>query len=74
MLVTFANLFFSGNVLAQDLSEIWQQIDDETGSPKAIIEIQINNSVTRRFINPPSQAIPPQENASISFLTLTSQL
>ena len=50
MLVTFANLFFSDNVLAQDLSGIWQQIDDETGSPKAIIEIQINNSVTRRFI------------------------
>ena len=29
---------------AQDLTGIWQQIDDKTGSPKALIEIQKDNN------------------------------
>ena len=51
LLVTFASLFFSGNVLAQDLSGTWQQIDDKTGSPKAIIEIHksSNNTFTEKL-------------------------
>lgn len=40
LLTALAGLVFSGNVLAQDLSGTWQQIDDKTGSPKAIIEIR----------------------------------
>ena len=39
LLAALAIVVFSGNVLAQDLSGTWQQIDDKTGSPKAIIEI-----------------------------------
>ena len=39
-LVTLAGLVLSGNLFAQDLSGTWQQIDDKTGSPKAIIEIR----------------------------------
>ena len=46
LLVTFASLFFSSNVLAQDLSGTWQQIDDKTGSPKAIIEIHKSSNNT----------------------------
>ena len=46
LLATVASLFFSGNVLAQDLSGTWQQIDDKTGSPKAIIEIRQNDNGT----------------------------
>ena len=34
---TFVGLLFSGSVFAQDLSGTWQQIDDKTGSPKALI-------------------------------------
>ncbi|MGA9698612.1 MAG: DUF2147 domain-containing protein, partial [Acinetobacter sp.] len=51
-LATFASLFFSGNVLAQDLSGTWQQIDDKTGSPKAIIEIrkESNNTFTGKIV------------------------
>jgi len=52
LLVTFASLFFSGNILAQDLSGTWQQIDDKTGSPKAIIEIHksSNNTFTGKVV------------------------
>ena len=52
LLVTFASLFFSGNVLAQGLSGTWQQIDDKTGSPKAIIEIHrsSNNTFTGKVV------------------------
>lgn len=51
LLATFVGLFFSGNVLAQDLSGTWQQIDDKTGSPKAIIEIrkESNNTFTGKI-------------------------
>ena len=52
LLVTFASLFFSGNVLAQDLSGTWQQIDDKTGSPKAIIETHksSHNTFTEKLL------------------------
>ncbi|CAB1209941.1 DUF2147 domain-containing protein [Acinetobacter bouvetii] len=50
-LATCIGLFFSGNVLAQDISGSWQQIDDKTGSPKAIIEIRkdTNNTYTGKI-------------------------
>ena len=64
LIVTFASLFFSGNVLAQDLSGIWQQIDDKTGSPKAIIEIRksSNNTFTGKIIKiTPRPGYTPRE-------------
>ena len=36
----------SGAVAAQDLSGMWQQIDDKTGSPKALIEIRKESNNT----------------------------
>ncbi|OTG67994.1 signal peptidase [Acinetobacter sp. ANC 4470] len=64
LIVTFASLFFSGNVLAQDLAGIWQQIDDKTGSPKAIIEIRknSNNTFTGKIIKiTPRPGYTPRE-------------
>jgi hypothetical protein len=45
-------VFFSGNVLAQDLSGTWQHIDDKTGSPEAIMEIHqsSNNTFTEKLL------------------------
>ena len=65
LLVTFASLFFSGNVLAQDLSGTWQQIDDKTGSPKAIIEIHksSNNTFIGKVVKiTPRIGYTPREN------------
>ena len=65
LLVTFASLFFSSNVLAQDLSGTWQQIDDKTGSPKAIIEIHksSNNTFTGKVVKiTPRIGYTPREN------------
>lgn len=36
----------SGSALAQDLTGTWQQIDDKSGSPKAIIEISKESNGT----------------------------
>ena len=41
LLATLASVLFSGNVFAEDISGIWQQIDDKTGAAKAIIKIDI---------------------------------
>lgn len=51
-LVTLAGLVLSGNLFAQDLSGTWQQIDDKTGSPKAIIEIrkEANDTFTGKIV------------------------
>ncbi|QXR19956.1 DUF2147 domain-containing protein [Acinetobacter variabilis] len=38
--------FMTGTIYAQDLTGIWQQIDDKTGSPKALIEIRQNSNGT----------------------------
>ena len=53
-------VFFSRNILAQDLSGTWQHIDDKTGSPKAIIETHksSHNTFTEKLLKSPSQAIP----------------
>lgn len=48
----FASIFVSTSIWAQDLAGTWQQIDDKTGSPKAIIEIrqEENNTYTGKII------------------------
>lgn len=38
--------FMTGTIYAQDLTGTWQQIDDKTGSPKALIEIRQNSNGT----------------------------
>ena len=35
-----ASLFTGSMAFAQELSGLWQQIDDKTGSPKALIEMK----------------------------------
>ncbi|WP_218672958.1 DUF2147 domain-containing protein, partial [Klebsiella pneumoniae] len=42
----FIAALMTGTAYAQDLTGIWQQIDDKTGSPKAIIEIRQNDNGT----------------------------
>jgi uncharacterized protein (DUF2147 family) len=67
LLATFVSLFFSGNVLAQDLSGTWQQIDDKTGSPKAIIEIrkEANNTFTGKITKvTPRPGYTPRETCN----------
>ena len=61
---TFVGLLFSGNVVAQDLSGTWQQIDDKTGSPKALIEIrqEANNTYAGKIIKvTPRPGYTPQK-------------
>lgn len=67
LLATFVGLFFSGNVLAQDLSGTWQQIDDKTGSPKALIEIrkEANNTYAGKIIKvTPRPGYTPQKSCN----------
>jgi len=40
LFATLASALFSTHVFAEDITGTWQQIDDKTGSPKAIIEIR----------------------------------
>ncbi|WP_407303508.1 DUF2147 domain-containing protein [Acinetobacter sp.] len=64
LLAAFVGLFFSGNVWAQDLSGTWQQIDDKTGSPKALIEIrkEANNTYAGKIIKvTPRPGYKPRE-------------
>jgi len=42
----FLAAVMSGSAFAQDLSGTWQQIDDKTGSQKAIIEIRKESNGT----------------------------
>ena len=52
LLATLASVLFSGNVFAEDISGIWQQIDDKTGAAKAIIKInkETNNTYTGKIV------------------------
>lgn len=53
-----------GSALAQDLTGVWQQIDDKTGSPKAIIEIrqESNETYTGKIIKvTPRPGYTPQK-------------
>jgi uncharacterized protein (DUF2147 family) len=54
----------TGSLYAQELSGLWQQIDDKTGSPKALIEIkaQPDGSYTGTIKKiTPRQGYVPQE-------------
>lgn len=42
----FIAAMMTGIAYAQDLTGTWQQIDDKTGSPKAVIEIRQNDNGT----------------------------
>ncbi|OTG75179.1 signal peptidase [Acinetobacter sp. ANC 4169] len=67
LLTALASLIFSGNVLAQDLSGTWQQIDDKTGSPKAIIEIRkdANDIYTGKIVKvTPRPGYTPQKTCN----------
>ncbi|OAL82202.1 signal peptidase [Acinetobacter sp. SFD] len=44
LVLMFFVTMMSGMIYAQDLTGTWQQIDDKTGSPKAIIEIRQNDN------------------------------
>lgn len=65
--------FFTGLViastaaLAQDISGTWQQIDDKTGSPKAVIEIrkESNNTFTGKIVKiTPRSGYTPRERCN----------
>lgn len=49
LLITLTTL--GSNVLAKDITGSWQQIDDKTGAPKAIIQIrkEANNTYTGKI-------------------------
>lgn len=67
LLAALASLAFSGNVLAQDLTGTWQQIDDKTGSPKAIIEIRkdTNDLYTGKIVKvTPRPGYTPQKTCN----------
>jgi uncharacterized protein (DUF2147 family) len=54
----------TGTAYAQDLSGTWQQIDDKTGSPKAIIDIrkEANNTFTGKIVKiTPRAGYTPRE-------------
>lgn len=60
-------IVISGSALAQDLSGIWQQIDDKSGSPKAIIEIrqEDNGTYTGKIIKiTPRPGYTPQKTCN----------
>ena len=65
--LALCSLAFSYSVLASDLSGTWQQIDDKTGSPKAIIEIrkEANNTYTGKIVKvTPRPGYTPQRTCN----------
>ena len=57
----------SGSALAQDLTGTWQQIDDKSGSPKAIIEIskESNSTYTGQIVKiTPRPGYTPQKTCN----------
>ena len=64
LLTAFTSLLFSTAAFANDLSGVWQQIDDKTGSAKAIIEIrkEANQTYTGKIIKvTPRPGYTPRE-------------
>ncbi len=60
-------VYMAGSVAAQDLSGIWQQIDDKSGSPKALIEIrkESNGTFTGKIIKvTPPPGYTPQKTCN----------
>lgn len=67
LLTAFTSLLFSTAAFANDLSGLWQQIDDKTGSAKAIIEIrkEANNTYTGKIIKvTPRPGYTPRETCN----------
>src|SRR5690554_7379259 len=64
LLTAFTSLLFSTSAFANDLSGVWQQIDDKTGSAKAIIEIrkEANQTYTGKIVKvTPRPGYTPRE-------------
>ncbi|OTG63213.1 signal peptidase [Acinetobacter silvestris] len=60
-------LGLSNSIFAQDLSGLWQQIDDKSGAPKAIIEIrkEANNTYSGKIIKiTPRVGYTPRETCN----------
>ncbi|MHA3893384.1 DUF2147 domain-containing protein [Acinetobacter sp. GXMZU3951] len=60
-------VFASSAALAQDISGTWQQIDDKTGSPKAVIEIrkESNSTYTGKIVKiTPRPGYTPRERCN----------
>lgn len=58
---------FSQGVFAKDLAGLWQQIDDKSGAPKALIQItkEENNSYTGKIIKvTPIPGYTPRERCN----------
>jgi uncharacterized protein (DUF2147 family) len=67
LLATLASALFSTHVFAEDITGIWQQIDDKTGAAKAIIKIdkEANNSFTAKIIKvTPRPGYSPRETCN----------
>ncbi|WP_411687963.1 DUF2147 domain-containing protein [Acinetobacter indicus] len=67
LLTAYTSLLFSTAAFANDLSGVWQQIDDKTGSAKAIIEIrkEANNTYTGKIIKvTPRPGYTPRETCN----------
>jgi uncharacterized protein (DUF2147 family) len=63
----FCTLALSNYALADNLSGTWQQIDDKTGSPKAIIEIrkETDNSYSGKIVKvTPRPGYTPQKSCN----------
>lgn len=64
LFAAFIGRFFSGNVLANDLSGTWKTIDDKTGSSKAILEMrqESNGTYTAKIVKvTPRPGYTPKE-------------
>ncbi|RKG48695.1 DUF2147 domain-containing protein [Acinetobacter cumulans] len=67
ILLAVSTLCFAGHSFAEDISGIWQQIDDKSGAAKAIISIQQddNNSYTGKIIKvTPRPGYTPQKTCN----------
>jgi len=67
LLVTLTSALFSAQVFAEDISGTWQQIDDKTGSAKALIKIEkeANNTYTGKIIKiTPRPGYTPRETCN----------
>lgn len=66
----------AGSAAAEDLSGLWQQIDDKSGSPKALIEIrkESNGSFTGKIIKvTPRPGYTPQKTCNSCPAPYTNQ-
>ena len=65
--ILLVSALFTSHSFAEDLAGTWQQIDDKTGSPKAIIEIrkEPNNTYTGTIVKvTPRPGYNPQKTCN----------